>query len=138
MIKFMILFGPPEDAESFENVYQDFLALIERMPNIRRRQVAHVSGSPQGAPKVHRILEIYFESTEAQTEALMSPVGQEAGKELRRLPEDSYQLLLADVYEEEGGNTPQPDADEEAESAVDETDAEDETVSDGVSSSSAE
>ncbi|MYE27886.1 MAG: EthD family reductase [Chloroflexi bacterium] len=89
MIKFMILFGPPEDAERFENVYQDFLALIERLPNIRRRQVAHVTGSPQGAPKVHRILEIYFESTDAQTEALMSPAGQEAGKELSRLPKDS-------------------------------------------------
>ena len=138
MIKFMILFGPPEDADSFENVYQDFLALIERMPNIRRRQVAHVTGSPQGAPKVYRILEIYFESTDAQMEALMSPVGQEAGKELRRLPEDSYQLLLADVYEEAGGNTPQPDADEEAEAAVGEADAEDATVSDTVSSSSAD
>ena len=138
MIKFMILFGPPEDAESFENVYQDFLALIERMPNIRRRQVVHVTGSPQGAPKVHRILEIYFESTDAQTEALMSPVGQEAGKELRRLTEDSYQLLLTDVYEEEGGSTAEPDADEEAEEAIEEADAEDETVSDAVSSSNAE
>ena len=138
MIKFMILFGPPEDAESFENVYQDFLALIERMPNIRRRQVVHVTGSPQGAPKVHRILEIYFESTDAQTEALMSPVGQEAGKELRRLTEDSYQLLLTDVYEEEGGSTAEPDADEEAEAAIEEADAEDETVSDAVSPSNAE
>ena len=138
MIKFMILFGPPEDAEGFENVYQDFLALIERMPNILRRQVVHVTGSPQGAPKVHRILEIYFESTEAQTEALMSPVGQEAGKELRRLTEDSYQLLLTDVYEEEGGSTAEPDADEEAEEAIEEADAEDETVSDAVSPSNAE
>ena len=51
MIKFMILFGPPEDAERFENVYQDFLALVERMPNILRRQVVHVTGSPQGAPQ---------------------------------------------------------------------------------------
>ena len=138
MIKFMILFGTPEDAESFENVYQDFLALIERMPNIRRRQVVHVTGSPQGAPKVHRILEIYFDSTDAQTEALMSPMGQEAGKELRRLPEDSYQLLLADVYEEEGGNTPQPDAGEEAQAPVEDTGTEDETISDAVSPSSAE
>ena len=108
MIKFMILFGPPEDAENFENVYQDFLALIERMPKILRRQVVHVTGSPQGTPEIHRILEIYFESTDAQTEALMSAAGQEAGKELQRLPDDAYQLLLTDVYEEEGGSTPQP------------------------------
>ncbi|MDE2636730.1 MAG: EthD family reductase [Chloroflexota bacterium] len=138
MIKFMILFGPPEDAERFENVYQDFLALIERLPNIRRRQVVHVTGSPQGAPKVHRILEIYFESTDAQTEALMSPAGQEAGKELSRLPKDSYQLLLTDVYEEEGGSTSRPDADEDAETPVEEADAVDETVSDAVSPSSAD
>lgn len=138
MIKFMILFGPPEDSESFENVYQDFLALIERMPNIQRRQVVHVTGSPQGAPKVHRILEIYFDSTDAQTEALMSPMGQEAGKELMRLPADSYQLLLTDVYEEEGGSSPQPDAEEETDAPVAEADAKDETVSDAVSPSSTE
>ena len=89
-------------------------------------------------PKVHRILEIYFESTDAQTEALMSPMGQEAGKELRRLPDDSYQLLLADVYEEAGGNTPQPDADEEAKAPVKEDAAEDETVSAAVPPSSAD
>lgn len=131
MIKFMILFSPAEDAESFENIYEDFLALIERMPNIQRRQVAHVTGSPQGKPQIHRILEIYFESVEAQTEALMSAVGQEAGKELQRLPDDSYQLLFTDVYEEEGGSSrPQPPADEDA--------AADETVADTVSPASAE
>ena len=107
MIKFMILFAPPEDAERFENAYQDFLALVEGMPNILRRQVVHVTGSPLGKPKFHRILELYFESLEAQTEALMSRAGQEAGAELlKRLPKDSYQLLFADVYEEAGGSTP--------------------------------
>ena len=113
MNKFMILFRPPEEAERFENIYQDFLALVERMPNILRRQVAHVTGSPQGTPEIYRILELYFESTDTQTEALMSAAGQEAGKELHRLPSGSFQLLFADVYEEAGGSTAQPAADEE-------------------------
>ena len=138
MIKFMILFGQPEDAESFENVYQDFLALVERMPNILRRQVVHVTGSPQGAPEIYRILELYFESTALQTEALMSSVGQEAGAELARMPSDAVQLLFADVYEEEGGNTPQPAAEQEAVAVDEDSAAEDETVSDAVSSSSAD
>jgi len=138
MIKFMILFGPPEDAERFENVYQDFLALVERMPNILRRQVVHVTGSPQGTPEFYRILELYFESTEAQTEALMSSVGQEAGAELARLPHDSYQLLFTDVYEEGGGSTPQPAPEEETVVADADSAAEDETVSDTVSPSSAD
>ena len=138
MIKFMILFRSPEDAERFENIYQDFLALVERMPDILRRQVVHVTGSPQGAPEIYRILELYFESTDTQTEALMSDAGQEAGKELHRLPSDSFQLLFADVYEEAGGSTPQPAADEESDAADADAAAESETVSDTVSPSSAD
>lgn len=111
MIKFMILFRQPTDPDSFENVFQDFLALIERMPNILRRQVVHVTGGPKGLPQYYRILELYFESPATQQEALLSPIGQEAGKELSRLADDATELMFADVYEEEGGSTPnQPDA----------------------------
>ncbi len=106
MIKFMVLFRQPDNAERFENIYQDFLALVERIPHIQRRQVAHVTGSPGGAAEYFRILEIYFDTLEIQNEALMSDAGQEAGAELYRLPKDSFELLYADVYEEEGGSTP--------------------------------
>ena len=115
------MFRQPEEAESFENVYQDFLALVERMPNILRRQVVHITGSPQGSPEFYRILEIYFESAEKQQEALISTAGQEAGAELMRLPGESVHLLFADVYEEEGSSTPQAETDEKAAEAADET-----------------
>ena len=106
MMKFMVLFRQPENAERFENIYQDFLALVERIPHIQRRQVVHVTGSPAGAPEYYRILEIYFRVAGAQNEALLSAAGQEAGAELYRLPKDSFEMLFADVYEEEGGSTP--------------------------------
>lgn len=145
MLKFLILFSQPEDAERFENMYQDFLALVERMPNILRRQVVHVTGSPQGTPEIYRILELYFESTETQTEALLSPAGQEAGKELQRLATGSYQLLHADVYEEDGGSTPQAAETEDTVVPEDNADAADEdsaaavkTISDPVARSSAD
>ncbi len=109
MIKFMIVFDQPADVDSFESVFQDFLALVERMPNILRRQVVHITGSPQGTPQFYRVLEIYFASPQAQQEALMSAIGQEAGKELDQLPAGSVQLLFADVYEEEGNSTPVPE-----------------------------
>ena len=114
MIKFMILFQQPTDLDTFENSYQDFLALVERMPNILRRQVVHITGSPQGTPQYYRILELYFESPETQQEALMSSIGQEAGKEIGRFPQGSVELLFADVYEEEGGSTPTSNDEAEA------------------------
>ena len=119
MIKFIILFEQPAETEAFENAYQDFLALVERMPNIQRRQVAHITGSPLGNPPFYRMLELYFESPEAQQTALMSPIGQEAGQELiSRLPAGSFHLLMADVYEEAGGQTPVASAEEAADTAA--------------------
>ncbi|MCY3572707.1 MAG: EthD family reductase [Chloroflexi bacterium] len=109
MVKFIILFRYPEDAAAFENVYQDFLGLVERMPHIQRRQVVHITGSPLGSPDAYRILELYFESTQQQQSALLSEIGQEAGKELQRLKRGSYELYFADVYEEAGAQTSQPE-----------------------------
>lgn len=110
MVKFIIVFRHPEDAEFFENVYQDFLGLVERMPHIQRRQVAHITGSPLGSPDAYRILELYFESTQDQQSALLSEIGQEAGQELQRLKRGSYDLYFADVYEEAGAQTASPEA----------------------------
>lgn len=110
MVKFIIVFRHPEDAEVFENVYQDFLGLVERMPHIQRRQVAHITGSPLGSPDAYRILELYFESTQDQQSALLSEIGQEAGQELQRLKRGSYDLYFADVYEEAGAQTAPPEA----------------------------
>lgn len=108
MWKFMVLFRQPDkDAEAFENTYNDFLALVERMPAIERRQVVHVVGSPLGAPAYTRVLELYFHSRQQMELSLMSPPGQEAGKELNRFAPNSFDVLFAEVYEETGGSTAQ-------------------------------
>ena len=61
MVKFVVQFYQPSDPEAFEFVYNAFLALVERMPLITRRQVNSVLGSPFGETKIFRVLEIYFE-----------------------------------------------------------------------------
>ena len=111
MVKFMILFAKPENQIEFEDTYNDFFALVERMPNIQRRQVIDITGSPIGETKLFRILEIYFEDKAAMEEALRSKAGQEAGNELNRFAPGSFEMVFADLYEEEGGQTP-PDTKE--------------------------
>jgi hypothetical protein len=105
VFKFMICFREAAQVAAFENTYNDFLALIERIPNIQRRQVIHVTGSPLGKPAYYRILEIYFETNELLQQSLLSPQGQEAGGELRRFPPGSFDVMYAEVYEEQGGRT---------------------------------
>lgn len=108
MIKFVIMFREPDDMAEFENAYNDFLALVERMPDIKRRQVVHVLGSPMGKAPYHRLLEIYFDTEDILKASLMSKAGQEAGNELARFKEDSFDVQFAEVYEEDGGSTPEP------------------------------
>lgn len=105
MVKFMILFQKPVDIESFEIRYNEFLALVERMPQIVRRQVINVLGSPTGESRLYRILEVYFEDNSLMETALRSFAGQEAGKHLNLFPRGSFEMVFADVYEESGGQT---------------------------------
>ena len=105
MLKFMLMFRQPDDLEAFENSYNDLLALIERMPNILRRQVVAVTGSPVGIAPYYRILEIYFADEQTMEASLMTAIGQEAGGQIQTFPPGSFELLFADVYEESGGST---------------------------------
>lgn len=106
MVKFMILFRKPADLVRFEETYNSFLALVERIPNITRRQVISILGSPQGTPSIYRILEVYFSDYDTLNAALRTPAGQEAGGELNKFPKGTFEMLFAEVYEESGGMTP--------------------------------
>ncbi len=107
MVKFMMLFGKPKDTAAFENAYNDLLALVERMPDVERRQVVNVLGSPAGDAPYYRVLEIYFADSAGMESSLRSKAGQEAGGELgRRFPAGSFEVMYAEVYEETGGSTP--------------------------------
>lgn len=107
MVKFVILFHKPDDLETFENGYNDFLAAVEQMSQITRRQVNTILSSPMGETRFYRVLEIYFDDYEIMDQALKSSVGQKAGLELMRgFEQDSFETYFAEVYEEAGAQTP--------------------------------
>lgn len=107
MVKFMMMFQKPTDETAFEGAYNDLLALVERMPDIERRQVVSVLGSPMGAARYHRVLELYFADNARMEASLRSKAGQEAGGELgKRFPAGTFEVMYAEVYEETGGSTP--------------------------------
>ena len=106
MFKFMMVFYQPDDIPAFENTYNDLLALVERMPDIKRRQVINVVGSPQGASPYYRILEVYFEDQKTMQTSMLGERGQEAGAEINKLPTNTYEMIFAEVFEEDGATTP--------------------------------
>ncbi len=109
MYKYMMLFLQPDNLERFENSYNDLLALVERMPGIKRRQVITVTGSPAGTSPYYRLLEVYFETSQDMEASMLSAAGQEAGGQLMTFEPGSFEMIFAEVYEEEGGRTPAKD-----------------------------
>ncbi len=100
MVKLMLLFKRPANEMAFEARYADNLALLERLPNILRRQANMVLGSPQGESPYYRILELYFDDFLALDAALTSPAGKEAGRDLMQYAGDVVELVFADVFED--------------------------------------
>lgn len=112
----MVMFRQPADVEGFEDSYASFLALVERMPGIQRRQVSHPLGSPTGPPRYYRVLELYYPDENAMRASLESPRGQEAAYELANFGDGAFEMFYAEVYEEGGASTPPAQPDDNASS----------------------
>ncbi len=99
MVKLSILFRRPTDEAAFEQFYNHNLALLEKMPGIRRRQANLVFGNPAGNSPYYRTLEFYFEDRAALDLALRSPEGQAAGADLMQFARNA-ELIFSDTYED--------------------------------------
>lgn len=101
MVKLSILFRQPTDVNTFETRYNQNLALLEKMPGIRRRQAGMVLGGPGGKSPFYRLLEFYFDDFSALDAALLSPEGRAAGADLMEYAGRETDLVFSDVYEDE-------------------------------------
>jgi hypothetical protein len=83
--------------------------MVEQIPNIMRRQVVTITGSPEGQSPYYRILELYFDSQQTMTDALKTEAGQIAGSGLYEVFKPlgyKFDTAFAEVFEEAGGATP--------------------------------
>jgi len=100
MVKLSILFHQPDNIPEFETGYNQSLALLEKMPGLKRRQACLVFGSPAGRSPYYRILELYFEDGAALDEALRSEPGQAAGATLMSFAGKGSELFFSEVFED--------------------------------------
>jgi uncharacterized protein (TIGR02118 family) len=82
-VKLTVVYGTPDDPETFDKHYADVhVPIVQRWPGVERIELAHVTGGPGGSPSDwHLIAEIYFADTDALNAALGSEAGREAGKD---------------------------------------------------------
>lgn len=106
MIKLTVLYQEPANKQAFEMFYTANLALMERIPNVIRREVSHVFGAPDSNPAYYRMLELYFEDNDTLDAAMRSEAGVNAGQHLMSQAAQISTLFFSEVYEESGGATP--------------------------------
>lgn len=98
MVKLVAIYRKPEDVEAFDKHYFEVHApLAEKMPGLIKMEVSKVIGAPGGESDLHLIAEMYFESKDALLEALSSPEGRAAGKDLRGFAGPIISMHIAEL-----------------------------------------
>jgi len=98
MVKLIALFSRPEDVEGFDMHFADIhIPLVKKLPGLRRIEVARIIGAPIGETPSHLLSEMYFDSKGMLDEALASPSGKAAAKDLISFAGKYVTLMIAEV-----------------------------------------
>ena len=102
MYKLMLLFHQPEDLDTFEMSWSEYIVpAVEALPEIRRVSVSRVHGGPDGTPDLYLIHEFYFDDEETARAAMASEAGQRAGRILMAHAADNVTVCFSQHVEED-------------------------------------
>jgi uncharacterized protein (TIGR02118 family) len=98
MFKLVVLYRKPEiPLAEFEARYAEHMALIARVPGLRKAEVARFTEAPWGQPDYFQIAELYFDDRKALDAALHSPEMGAAGQQLRSFAKGLFTMYYAEV-----------------------------------------
>ncbi|HEY9679436.1 MAG TPA: EthD family reductase [Drouetiella sp.] len=98
MVKLVALYKKPADTQDFDNQYfNTHLPLANKMPGLKKVEVARVTGTPGGESEYYLMTELYFDSKEDLQTAMSSAEGRAAAKNLMSFAKDVTYMMFADV-----------------------------------------
>jgi uncharacterized protein (TIGR02118 family) len=98
MVKFVVMYGQPEDPAAFDAHYAaTHVPLVEKIPNLRRFEAGKVLGTPDGsdAPYYH-LAELWFDDADAMQAAFGTPEGQAAGADVATFATGGATVMIAE------------------------------------------
>lgn len=98
MFKLVVLYRKPEiPMAEFDAKYREHLALIDRVPGLRRAEVSRFTEAPWGAPDYFQLAELYFDDKKTLDAAIHSPELGQAGQQLRSFAKGLFTMYYAEV-----------------------------------------
>jgi len=103
MIKLIALYNQPDDTAAFDQHYDEVHTLLVRdLPDLRRLEIARITGAPNGTSPYYLIAEMYWDDHETMRASLASPAGRAVGKDVQRFAGSLISLHIAEVVETRG------------------------------------
>ncbi len=99
MVKAVVLYGPPADADAFERYYADtHTGLATAIPGLKRFEAARAVATPDGsALPYQRIAELSFDDMDALQAGLASPAGQAAVNDISNFATGGVTIFIAEL-----------------------------------------
>ena len=99
MIKLTVLYGPPTNAEEFENYYiNTHLPIAAKMKGVARLELTRFAPGPDGEqPKYYRMAELYFPTEEQMQATMSSPEGEATVADLPKFATGGVTVLAGAV-----------------------------------------
>jgi uncharacterized protein (TIGR02118 family) len=99
VVKVTVLYGKPDDPTAFEDHYAStHLALVAKMPGMRRFEHGHVVGTHDGGPPpYYRIAELWFDSEEELLAAMATPEGEATAADVPKFASGGATIMISTV-----------------------------------------
>jgi uncharacterized protein (TIGR02118 family) len=88
MVRFMVLYQPPADAEAFDQHYFEVhVPLVKGLPGLRRYTVSRNASPVRGPDPYYLTAELDWDDMDSLRRDFGSPLGQEAARDVDTLAE---------------------------------------------------
>jgi uncharacterized protein (TIGR02118 family) len=101
MVRFIVLYDQPEDAEAFDRHYREVhIPLAKKLPGLRRYTISRNARSVRGGDPYYLVAELDWDDIEALQRDLRSPEGQATAADVEELaPEGKVRSMIYQLEE---------------------------------------
>ncbi len=98
MVKLTALYKKPGDPREFDRYYKEVhTPLANKMPGLKKLEVAKVLGSPGGESEYHLVANLYFDNMDALKSAMGSEEGKAAARDVKNFANGLVQMIICEV-----------------------------------------
>ena len=98
MYRMTVVYGQPDDPAAFDEYYSTtHTALAARINGVRRFEAVHCEALDGSTPEAYLIAEVYFDSPVTAAEALASPEGRAASRDIPNFATGGATILFTEV-----------------------------------------